>query len=130
MTDYEYLYTGVPRLELAPEDELIQPLILELFNELQGDDSVEIAASAVHYYERKNERATDSLGGPRNQSYGSSSDDVILQLTMRVNSRHAAELIERASQVRSQRENEAREVKRRELDKKIQELQALRDELD
>lgn len=61
------------------------PDACEAFNEAMGSGEVEAFEAKVAYaYDRKGYISLDSVGGPRNKSYGSDTDDIVIQLTLRV----------------------------------------------
>lgn len=86
MTDYEYdnLPTGEMEMVDALPDDLF-PSALAIFNNIiakQADMAREV--KVAHVYDRKGYLTLDSLGGSRNASYGNDDDDLILQVTVRV----------------------------------------------
>jgi len=86
-----------------------------------------IAFAAGHVYSRKGFLAEDPLGKvgdeSRNRSYGSDSDDVLLQVTVRLPQSLANDLIEDVSE---KAKLQGRSAKRAELDARIAELEAER----
>lgn len=103
---------------------------LETIRELlSSTEDFSFNVSGGHVYERKGYLSADSLGGPRNSSYGSNSDDVLLQVTIRVRPRVAEKLIDNVKESILQEELEIEAEERRRLDAELAALDAKRDEL-
>lgn len=68
-------------------DELFQKGYEAIKDALENSGGVLASEIKVAYaYERKGELSLDQFGGKRNVSYASDSDDIILQLTVRIDS--------------------------------------------
>jgi hypothetical protein len=84
MTDYEY--SNLPNelsAEALPEE--LFPAALEAITEaLESDYALGVEARAVHVYDRKGYMNDDSFIGHQNPAYRSTTDDVVLQLTVRI----------------------------------------------
>src|SRR5215217_1800182 len=89
MTAYEY--------DNIPDSfETISAMPADLFSEVQRtfkaaqDSGLLMAKEAkiAHVYDRKGYLTTDELGGPRNAAYGSKTDDIVIQLTIRIQQPH------------------------------------------
>lgn len=66
-------------------EQLHYPTATAIREVLTTDTEYEIvSAYAGHIYTRKNEQCVDLFGQPRNKSYGSGSDDVVLSVTIRL----------------------------------------------
>lgn len=89
-----------------------------------------------HFYDRKGYFSVDELGGQRSSSYGRSSDEVALQITVRVSPKDAEEItalaataIEDRTQATLEAERLALVAQRQSIDAQIEELQARRSKL-
>jgi hypothetical protein len=81
--DYDNLPEEMEMTDAVPAE--LFPEALEAFNEAFGNGEVKaVEAKAAYAYERHGHLTLDAVGGPRNKSYGSDRDDIIIQLTMRV----------------------------------------------
>lgn len=84
MTAYEY--------DNLPANFDVQPIPDELFavgydaikQAVESDQSLARELRVAYLYDRKCEMSFDQFGTQRNASYGSESDDVLLQLTVRI----------------------------------------------
>lgn len=84
MPDYEY--DNLPDSIYADPvpDELFSDVFAIITEAIQDDHAIVAEAKAVHVYDRKGYLESDEFGGKRNPSYSSSTDDVVLQVTVRV----------------------------------------------
>lgn len=76
----------VPVLDMAPlalTDSEEQQL-LALFAAVSVDTIEQVSFRVAHAYDRKGYETFDSFYGPQNPSYRSSSDDIIVQVSMRI----------------------------------------------
>lgn len=89
-----------------------------------------LALTGGFVYERKGYFSVDSLHGKRNTSYGSKTDDVVLQLTVRLTSGVADAVIRATREAREVEEAQALAAKKRSLDEQIAELQRQREALE
>lgn len=81
--DYDNLPDDLEMIDAVPV-ELI-PEALEAFNEAFGSGEVKaVEAKAAYAFERHGYLELNTVGGPRNKSYGSDKDDIVLQLTVRI----------------------------------------------
>jgi hypothetical protein len=84
MTAFEY--------DNLPDEMNVDPLPKELFEEasalisglLMTDEVIAREVKIGHAYDRKGYLEVDTFGGHRNPSYGSTDDDLILQVSLRV----------------------------------------------
>lgn len=83
-----------------------------------------VAFAGGHFYDRKGYFSVDELGGQRNTSYGSASDEIALQITVRVSQKDAEEIIDLAATAIEDRALAAIEAQRRELDAQRRNLDA------
>lgn len=125
-----YAYDGI-RQDLAPIETESQDLVRKLIDLVHSEalDGSPVAIAGAHTYERKGYISADTLGGHRNPSYGSRTDDVLLQLTVRVNYDRAREIVAAVGEERSAREEAKAAAKRAEIDEQIARLQAQREAL-
>lgn len=133
--DYEYNgipESGIPKL---PEVSFEQALAaVKGILDANDFDSIEVTAGFV--YDRKGYFSIDPLAGPRNRSYGSERDDVVLQLTMRVQRSKVTELVLAAQESQTKEiaaaiaaELVESELERTELESKIARLRQKQAEL-
>ena len=81
--DYDNLPEDMDMVGAVPAG--LFPDALEAFNEAFGSGEVKaVEAKAAYAYERHGSLTLDTVGGHRNKSYGSNTDDIVIQLTMRV----------------------------------------------
>lgn len=123
----EYTFDGVPS-EYVPElsEASHEAAIEALVNVLQDGSAEAIDVRGGFLYERKGEFSMDRLGVERNRSYGSSSDDVVLQVTVRVSERNVHEFVTQAIADRTAADERRREQERTAIDAQIEALQAKR----
>lgn len=121
--DYFDLLKDVPSIE-EPSQELAGK-IFELVSSA-AEKNFPLGLAGGHVYTRKGYLNIDVLGGTRNPSYASASDDVLLQITVQVPAKQAQELIELAATAIEDRaaaalkaEREALELRRSEIDSQI-----------
>lgn len=85
MTSYEYdnLPDNFEMIGPMPDD--LFPEIMRMFKAAQNN-GIEVAREAkiAYVYDRKGYLTMDEFGGHRNTAYGSSDDDVVIQLTLRI----------------------------------------------
>lgn len=84
MTDYDY--NNLPQ-ELSAEplpDELFPAAVAAITEALESDSTLAMEARAVHVYDRKGYMNDDSFIGHQNPAYRNPTDDVVLQLTVRI----------------------------------------------
>lgn len=123
-----YSSTGVLQ-SVAPLPEVTELEGREILKLIAAADSLgaPIAFAAGHVYSRRGFLMEDPLGKigdeRRNRTYGSDSDDVLLQVTVRLPQSLADGLIEDVSE---RAKSGSREAKRAELDGRIAELEAER----
>lgn len=82
----DYEYDNLPEAleaEAMPE-ELFDEVLLALNEALKSGEALAVEAKAVHVYDRKGYLNADSFIGHQNPSYRSKTDDIILQVTVRV----------------------------------------------
>lgn len=125
--DAGFAYDGIRQDldEIPTESQEIAREIVELIHS-EALEGAPIALAGAHAYERKSFLDLDRFGGERN-SYGRSTDDVLLQVTVRVSQRKAQELIAKVTEERIAQEEAKAIAKRAEIDAQIARLQAQRD---
>ena len=131
--EYSDIPSDVPEIK-APSQELASK-IFELVSEAaEGGEFMGLRGG--HAYRRHGYLCVDTLGGPRNPSYGSSDDDVVLQITVQVSESDAREIVALASEEAAVRaeaalraEEAALEAQRQSIDAQIADLQARREGL-
>lgn len=127
--DAGFAYDGIRQdlAEIPTESQEIARDIIELIHH-EALDGAPIAFAGAHAYERKSFLVLDRFGGERN-SYGSTSDDVLLQITVRVSQPRAKQLIAKVAEERIAQEEAKAIAKRAEIDAQIARLQAERDSI-
>jgi hypothetical protein len=84
MTEYDY-HNLPEELDVKPVDEEMNAEVLEVIQEAIAAGHVRAhEAKAAYVFRRGEEMSFDTLGKPRNKSYGDSSDDIVLQVTVRI----------------------------------------------
>lgn len=125
-----YFHDGLCQ-DLAPIETESQDIAREIIELVHSEalSGASVAFAGAHAYERKGYISLDAIGGHRNPSYSSPTDDVILQVTVRVNYDRAREIVAAVGEERSAREEAKAAAKRAEIDEQIARLQAQREAL-
>lgn len=84
MTSYDYRNLPDPLEAAALPEELFAYAQRALIQALDSDLIIATEAKAVHVYDRNGYMEADAFGGHQNPSYRGETDDVVLQLTVRV----------------------------------------------
>lgn len=130
----DYAYDAIPAEDVRELPAAVhEAAVVELQSILASGKHDAIDVRAGFIYERKDATSVDYLGGPRNSSYGHASDDVLLQVTVRVPGSRVKELIAKAA-VAQEAEDEAarlealaaKEREREAIDLEIEALKAKR----
>lgn len=124
--DYNTIVQEVPEIkDLSPE------LALEFIELVQSatEAGMPVAFAGGHGYERKDHLSYDSLGGRRNGGYGSGTDEVFLQVTVRVEYDLAAPFLAKFAESKISKEKSALEAERSRIDAQIAELEERRAKL-
>lgn len=84
MTTYEYDNLPDELREEAMPEEMFPEVLAAFHQALESGLALATEAKAVHVYDRKGYMEADSFIGHQNPSYRSKTDDVVLQLTIRI----------------------------------------------
>lgn len=114
--------------EINTDSQSIAREIIELVHS-EALEGAPVAFAGVHAYNRKGYLSLDPLGGSRNPHYSSRTDDVILQITVRVDYAKAQKIVAAVGEERIAREEAKAAAKRAEIDEQIARLQAQREAL-
>ena len=106
---------------VVPEEltSLAQEAILNIIN---SNNYLAMEARAYYVYDRKGYMNFDAVGGPRNLSYGRKSDDMILQLTVRV--QHHVDAPDEVSELENALNEFKTQEEREKLEREIAEAEA------
>jgi len=110
-------YFDIPS-DLHPIEAPSQELAAKIIELVAGTAELGLPVSFAggHFYDRKDYFSVDVLGGDRNYSYGSDSDEIALQVTVRVSPKQAEEIVALAAASIADQKAAALEERRRALD--------------
>ena len=126
MTEYDY--ANLPNESLVMSEDGIVPEELTslaqeaIFNTINANRHLAVEARAYYVYDRKGYMNFDAVGGPRNLSYGRKSDDMILQLTVRV--QHHVDAPDEVSELENALNEFKTQEEREKLEREIAEAEA------
>lgn len=125
-----YFHDGI-RQDLEPIETGSQDIAREIIELVHSEalSGASVAFAGAHAYERKGYLAVDAIGGHRNPSYSSRTDDVLLQITVRVDYDRAQKIVVAVGEERIAQEEAKAAAKRAEIDAQIARLQAQREAL-
>lgn len=125
MIDNTYTWDAVPSelYGVEPTLESVQPKVVEAVQQLIADEKYcGISAVATRVFDRKGYYSFDDLTAEPRGGRNLEHEDVILQVTVRVQAHQVEELIEFAAAEGARTREEAREAERADIELQIQQL--------
>lgn len=125
MIDNTYTWDAVPSelYGVEPTLESVQPKVVEAVQQLIADEKYcGISAVATRVFDRKGYYSFDDLTAEPRGGRNLEHEDVILQVTVRVQAHQVKELIEFAAAEGARTREEAREAERADIELQIQQL--------
>lgn len=125
MIDNTYTWDAVPSelYGVEPTLESVQPKVVEAVQQLIADEKYcGISAVATRVFDRKGYYSFDDLTAEPRGGRNLEHEDVILQVTVRVQAHHVKELTEFAAAEGARTREEAREAERADIELQIQQL--------
>lgn len=126
MTNFEY--DNLPETDLTVLPDSMQPAAVNfVLRKLSELTPIALQVSGAHVYDRKGYLSTDALGGPRNKSYGSDNDDVVLSVTLRISARDAENIVKTSRKHYEEKIQAEKKAEAEALDATIAELTSKRE---